>query len=349
MDKAGIRRQSARAIVKQAERAAQRGTSGTFVSDDEPLKPGWERSGADFCPPIKPEFLRQAVAYYDEAIAIDPAEGFYPYQQGLLLEQLSDFAAAIKAFEASQAAGYPAPAFLIERCQAKLNGTHDAKAALLENMNKQFEQSGAGNNEYSNLVSGVMQDMLAGANMKFVNRPDSRSAPLDTSQTADMEGDPAQPMIEFAERFVWLLVKQDFGAAHALLTPEMANDYTAEDLKQDFDDLVAETGEIEGIESSFIDLTDEDQEDADDEEQDDFEGSSMFKDLILAKLKEIEGLPPSVIANFTAEGQDDSGEKGRAAIYVCINGSEEYEAITVTLTGPDEALKVCELEWGRAD
>jgi len=242
----------------------QRGTGD--ASDEDPLKPGWKLSGADFGPPVKPAFLRQAVAYYDVAIEIDPAEQSFHYQQGLVLEQLSDFAAAIKAFEAAAAImkkqdfpGCQTPVLLcqtlIERCRARLAGTHDPGAA-------------------------------ADIGKTFVHRPGSRSAALDTLEKTGMARDPAQPMIEFAERFVWLMAEQDFAAAHALLDTEMASACPVAELRQNFDALVAEIGEIERIEPFFTDLRDSDQDDSGDERHtliyfsimgsDDHEGIAVF-------------------------------------------------------------------------
>ncbi|MCL2829151.1 MAG: DUF3887 domain-containing protein [Betaproteobacteria bacterium] len=308
MDKAQIRQHAAQAVARLAERAVQRGTGDAL--DDGPIKPGWERSGADFGPSIKPAFLRQAVAYYDVAIEIDPVEQSFHYQQGLVLEQLSDFAAAIKAFEAAvdimkeqDFPGGQTPVLLcqtlIERCRAKLCGTHDPGAALLEGVKKQREQFGRG--DPPDILFSALQKVLAAVDVDktFPCCPDSRSASLDTGEKAGMARDPAQPMIEFAERFVWLMVEQDFAAAHALLDTEMASACPVAELRQNFDALVAGIGEIEHIESDFTDL------------------------------------------------RDDSGEERHTMIYLSIMGSDDHEGVAVFLAGPDEGLRVCALEWGR--
>ncbi len=309
MDKAQIRRNAAQAVAKLAERAVERGTDKSAQGDDL-IKSGWERSGADFCPPIKPAFLRQAVAYYDVAIEIDPAADLY-YQQGLVLEQLSDFAAAVEAFEAAAAAEsryQMIVAQLVGRCRAKLHGTHDPGAALLKGMegfakrpHQEFPQR---NRTPLNTMLSMMQEVVAmvapATGPTFTNRPDSRSAATDAGEAAEMGRDPLRYLIEFAEQFVWLMVQQDFVAAHAFLSAEMAGVCQLAELEQTFNDLVADIGEIERVES--VSLTDEPWE---------------------------------------------RSENGAHEIYVSVLGDQCDEGIAVAITKSDEGLQISNLEWGR--
>ncbi len=305
MDKAQIRRNAAQAIARLAERAVERGVDKS-VSGDDPIKPGWERSGADFSPPIKPAFLQQAVAYYDVAIEVDPAAELH-YQQGLVLEQLSDFAAAIEAFEAAAVEpGYQMiVAQLVGRCRAKLHGTHDPGAAVLKGMESLLKQFHGRDEGQLNTLLSTMQGALAVAEQDidktFVNRPDSRSAAVDAGEAAEMERDPLQHPIAFAERFVWLMVQQNFVAAHALLSPEMTGIYPLAELEKTFNDLVGYIGEIGRVEA----------------------------------------------APLSDEPWEGHPENEAYEIYVSVLGDDDVEGITVAVIGSDETLRISNLEWGR--
>jgi len=304
MDKNRIRHKAAEAIAKLAERSAERGTDKSAAN--EPPKPGWIASGADFSAPIKPALLQEAVAYYDVALELSPDPSLH-YRQALILEQLSDFDAAIDAFEASRSL-YPGHVIdqFIERCRRKKSGVHDPMAFAMQGIRAMHAQAAARTPDaaqsrihdvFSHMLSAV--SALADSGPKsFHNRPGSRSADFGSSQD---EADPHRHLIEFAEGFGWALVRGDFAAAHAMLDDALLKRCTQKELQEAYLTMVEYfDGSVEQVETQ------------------------------------------SVMDDWPSKRPGD-----RLWVYVGLIGEGEHEAVTVVVAGADEALRISALEWGR--
>jgi tetratricopeptide (TPR) repeat protein len=252
MDKQKIRSRAAAAVARLAQRADELGTDKS-VTDHTALKAGWVPGGNDFGLPVRPSQLQEAVAYYDIAIELDPlaAYGYY-YQQGLVFEKLSDFSAAIAAFEAA-VARYPdyAPTVrhLVDRCREKLAGVHDPAAAMAANMSAMFGKAFTevpGLRELNEQVVALATAQVS-SSQTFEARHDSRNAQFPSVDIED-DGESQRQFIEFAESFADSLVRRDFDVAHAKLSQALQQEYSIEKLTQSFDDMFA------GVDASSADV-----------------------------------------------------------------------------------------------
>lgn len=216
-----IRRKAASAVMALGQRSAAKGR---LEADGKP-KPGWIPSPSDPARGyILPDKLREALAYYDIAIAIvapgDPNGAFAVYTKALLLEELGDYAEAEAVFRSLEGTRYANPARLgLKRCAQHRAGAHEPHAEMRAGF-EQLAQAMQGQAGAADFLAAMrhVQDTLAG-------RPDTRhvapSSPA-ASPAAAGDNDDEDAAAALAQRFVDLLLDRDYAAARQLLHADLA-------------------------------------------------------------------------------------------------------------------------------
>ena len=217
-----IRSKAAAAVVSLGERSASRGRSS---EPGDPGKPGWLAGGSGLY--ILPRKIREAVAYYDIALAIHP-EAFWRYTRALLLEELGDLADAEAAFLSLAGSTYGPPGQQgAQRCRQKAAGSYDEGAAFDAWAKEQGLEpiDDAGMAELLKELEAMAQTLEADGTLPT---PDTDSQPGDHIMEKDQQARQA------AEQFVDFLLAQDYDRAQALLHSSMV-DTSANELKEAFE------------------------------------------------------------------------------------------------------------------
>jgi hypothetical protein len=219
------RRAAAAEIYSLATRRQSRGIARSL---DAPLKRGSEPGADDFALPIHRATLREAAELYDLANAVH-AEEYWVYLKGLLLEQLGDYAAAVRTFD-SLTGYYAVPgAQQAERSRRKLAGGYDPQAAVdasFDELIAQFDRRGVDAGPVRDLKEMLLDTLAAG--------PSTAAATSDD----DDDGEDALDLAAFtAQQFAEHLVDGDFQAAQAMLARDLAA-ITADILQRDYKGMI---------------------------------------------------------------------------------------------------------------
>ena len=223
------RRAAAAEIYSLATRRQSRGTATRL---DAPLKRGWEPGADDFALPIHRATLCEAAELYDLANAVH-AEEYWMYLKGLLLEQLGDYAAAVRTFD-SLTGYYAVPgAQQAERSRRKLAGDYDPQAAIdasFEELIAQFDRRGVDAGPVRDVKETLVEALAT-------TQGTAAATPLDDDDD-DGESKGALDLAAFtAQQFAEHLVDGDFLAAHAMLARDLAA-ITADVLQRDYEGMI---------------------------------------------------------------------------------------------------------------
>ena len=233
-----IRYKAAAAVFALGTRCESKGRA-----PDMPPKNGWVKSGAGSLY-IWPEKLREAIAYFDIAISILP-EASWTYAKALLLEQLSDFAAAEQAFLDLSGGHYAHPgAKGAQRCAQKRLGTYNAKSTFATAFAEMTEGlAGAkGKNpglaEAMQYVQSLADSFLGGSAAAPAADSAAPGPTVVTTAEVPVDTDDDDPAVVAAVHFVDRLLLQRYDEAHALLHSSLAATVSAAELQNPLRSLV---------------------------------------------------------------------------------------------------------------
>lgn len=305
------RRQAAQTLVNLAERTAQRARRSEAAQAADENDEGWVASGLfPTLPPIRPRVMREAAELYQLALELHP-EGYWAYAQGLLLEEMRDFPAALAAYERARALGYLTPPSSlpfehaleqatdpIARCRAKIEGRHDPGEAMRSYFQAQPKVGGA-LGEMLDLLQENIAQMLSGMQPEqgFDGEDDDEDGPGERPLAPQQE----EALIAASERFAWHLIEQRFAQARAMLAGTLAAATPATALAEVFDELTVDAE---------------------------------------TPLDRVEVMPPH--APDATAPMDEVG-----SVYVAIGSDEVDEGMYLTWVDEDGELRIGHIEWGR--
>ena len=299
-----IIRKAAETVARQAERTASRGQGQSGQKGE-----GWELSHDLLPRPIHRPLLREAEAFYAEAIRIN-ATGWYHWQRALLLMQLGDFDHAIAAFQSCVECGDYVDQAVADRqidicrqLETIANDSQDAddsRAQIFMQANAEmFRSFGASDSSMMELISQVATLVVGGRERKdAISGNDTEDEMPARSPLSEAE---SSAVCEFGEDFAWSLVRGDWQGAHALLNKQLRGQLSPDDLCTEYTDMT------DYAETAFTDVA---------------------------------AQPPD---NDMPHMEDSD----IAWVCVAISSDDACEAVTLMVCQEDGALRVRDVEWGR--
>lgn len=231
------REAAAAEVHSLATRRQQSGsTQGIHAGKPQALKSGWIKGGDDFGLPIQPDRLREAIALFDIALSLHD-ESFWAYTKGLVQERLGDYAGAVHTFEHIRGHYVQFSGEHLKRCQAKLAGSHDRKAALDAAFGSIVSHIGKSGHQHAPLAAqavNTLREMIGDRDDDAEDEDDGVDAP-----EADAEPDLAALI---AQTFAELLVDGDFRAARSMLAKDLKH-LEAADLEREYREMIGQYGE----------------------------------------------------------------------------------------------------------